>query len=85
MDSPQCGSCDLFGVLGYPVGVMLAYFDLFLSRYVPFLCTLSNLIYTGSCNTSADTERSNNSLYVTAAIDIFSDFLGRLQSKTGSS
>ncbi len=42
-------------------------------------------MYTGSCNTPADTERSNNSLYVTAAVDTFSDFLGKLRSKNGSS
>jgi hypothetical protein len=34
-----------------------------------------DLIIAGSCDTEADTDRSNNSLYVTAAIDIFSDFL----------
>ena len=42
-------------------------------------------MYIGSCNTLADTERSNNSLYVTAAIDIFSDFLGEPRSKDGGS
>ena len=35
VDSPQRGSCDLFGVLGYPAGVLLAHLDLFLYRYVP--------------------------------------------------
>lgn len=37
VDSPECGSCDLSGVLGYPAGVLLAHLNLFLSRYVPFL------------------------------------------------
>ena len=40
-------------------------------------------MYTGSCNTPADTERSNNSLYVTAAIDTFSDFLGKPKQDCG--
>lgn len=37
----------------------------------------SSLTYLGSCDTEADTDRSNNSLYVTAAIDVFSDFMSK--------
>ena len=50
------------------------YFNLGRSQYSMQTFFLTSA---GSCDSRADTDRSNNSLYVTAAIDIFSDFLSK--------
>ena len=62
-------------MLGHTAGVLLANPDLLQLRYAHSPQKILTLTIAGSCDTEADTDRSNNSLYVTAAIDIFSDFL----------
>lgn len=63
------------GMLGHTAGFLLAYPNLLQSWYACGTGAVSELTKPGKCDTKRDTHASNNSLYVTAALDILGDVL----------